>query len=147
MRKILLFIVLFITSCATNTKLKDNSNENDYVKNIAGSILVYQSASNGVADILLNIKNDNTFSFYMRIIPQPLSNDKESIIKTYGKWSNQGDWTRLTFRKKRLNVSALFDLNYADESQFKIIDERTVDINDKLNELTIWGVLCIKMNK
>ena len=147
MRKTLLFIALFITACATSTKLKDNSNKSDNVKDIKGSVLVYQSAANGVADILLNIKPDNTFSLYMRIIPQPMSNDKESIINTSGKWSKQGNWTRLTFRKKKLNVSALFDRNYADENQFKIIDERTVDINDKLNELTIWGVLCIKIKK
>jgi hypothetical protein len=83
----------------------------------------------------------------MKILPQPMSNDKESIINTSGKWSRQGNRTRLTFKKKKLDVSALFDINYADENQFKIIDERSVDINDTLNELTIWGVLCIKSRK
>jgi hypothetical protein len=147
MRKKLVFMALLFTACASSTKVSDNSSKSDKVKDREGSVLVYQSAANGVADIVLNIKPDNTFSLYMKILPQPMSNDKESIINTSGKWSRQGNRTRLTFKKKKLDVSALFDINYADENQFKIIDERSVDINDTLNELTIWGVLCIKSRK
>ncbi len=147
MKNTLLFIALIITACTSTTKLKDNSIKGYNFKDIKGSVLVYQSAANGVAYILLNIKLDHSFTLYMRIIPQPMSNDKESIINTSGKWSKQGNWTRLTFRKKKLSVSALFDRNYADENEFKIIDEKTIDINDNLNELTIWGVPCIKIKK
>ncbi len=147
MKKVFLFIVLFFTACATITKLKDNSIKSDKAKDIKGSVFVFQSVGNGVAEILLTIKPDNTFLFYMRIIPQPMTNDKESVINTTGKWSKQGNWTRLTFRKKKVIISALFDQKYADNKQYNIIDERTVDINDKLDELTIWGVRCIKIKK
>ena len=147
MKKAILFIALFITSCATGTKLKDNAINGDNAQDIKESVVLYESAANGVAEIRLTIKPDYKFLFYMRIIPQPMSNDRESIINASGKWSKQGNWTRLTFRKKKLIISALFDQDYAENSQFKIIDERTVDINDRLDELTIWGVLCIKNKK
>lgn len=147
MRKTLLIIALFISACATSTKLTENPNKSDNVNDIKSSLLFYQSAANGVADITLSIRPDNSFSLYMKILPQPMSDDKESVINTSGKWSKQGDWLRLTFSEKKLNVRELFDQNYAGENQFKVIDERTVDINEKVDELKIWGVLCIKIKK
>jgi hypothetical protein len=147
MKKTLLIIALFISACATSTKFTENPNKSDNVNDIKSSLLFYQSAANGVADITLSIRPDNSFSLYMRIIPQPMSDDKESVINTSGKWSKQGDWLRLSFSEKKLNVRELFDQNYAGENQFKVIDERTVDINEKVDELKIWGVLCIKIKK
>ncbi len=136
---LLIMVGLFFTACSITTKLKDNSTNE--------SFLIYQSTANGVADILLNLKNNNTFSLNMRIFSQPMSNEQVTIIKTSGKWSKTGNWTRLIFKKKKLDLGALFDKKYAEANQFKIIDERTVDINNKLSELTIWGVVCVKIQK
>jgi hypothetical protein len=147
MKKSMLIIILFCTACASSTKLKDNSTKDYNARELKSSVLVFKSSANGVADILLTLKHDNTFTFYMKIIPQPTTNDKESVINTTGKWSKQGNQTRLTFKKSKLILNALFDRSYAANNQFKIINERTVDINDKLDEITIWGVACTKIKK
>jgi hypothetical protein len=147
MKKSLLIILLFSTACASSTKLKDNSTKDYNAWELKSSALVFKSSANGVADILLTLKPDNTFTFYMKIIPQPTTNDKESVINTSGKWTKQGNRTRLTFKKSKLILNALFDQSYAANNQFKIINERTVDVNDKLDEITIWGVACTKIKK
>ena len=63
-------------------------------------------------------------------------------IRTSGKWSQQSNWIKLTFKNRKLDLNALFDLNYADENQFRVIDKKNVEINDELDELVIWGISC-----
>ena len=144
MRIALVFISLLLAGCTASTKLKHNSLNSDNGKMLNDYYLVFHSAGNGVADILLTLKTDNTFTFYMKMLPQPGTEDVVSIINTSGKWTKQGKWTRLTFKNKKMLLSAVFDKSYADNNQFKIINERTVDINNGLDEITIWGVACVK---
>jgi hypothetical protein len=144
MKNLFLLTTMLIIAYASIHKLKANSvNDKDKDDNC----LVYQSTANGVAEILLTLKPNRKFTFYMRIIPQPMTEEKESIVKASGKWSKRGNWMRLVFRGKKVILNALFDKNYANNNEFKIIDERTVDLNTQLDVLTIWGVPCIKIKK
>ena len=144
MRITLLLISFLLAACTTSTKLRHNSLNSDNGKALKDKDLVYHSAGNGVADILLTLKTNNTFTFFMKILPQPGTDEEVSIINTSGKWAKQGKWTRLTFKKKKILLSAVFDKSYADNNQFQVINEKTVDINDGLDEIVIWGVACVK---
>jgi len=76
-----------------------------------------------------------------------MTDEKESVVNSTGTWSNNDKWMRLTFKNDKLILTSLFDSSYADKNQFKIIDKSIVDINGELNELSIWGVNCNKIEK
>jgi len=147
MRGILLVFLLFLAACTSTTKLHNTSAKNNDMELLSSNLMAFHSGANGMADILLTIKKDNTFSLYMRILPQEESDGKESMVNSTGKWTMNGEWTRLTFKKGKLHVRSLFDSTYTEGHQFKLIGDRTVDIKADLKELTIWGVVCNKVVK
>ena len=110
--------------------------------------IFYKSEANGLAEIQLAIFPNKTFNYTMQIIPQPLENEEEeSVINSKGTWSENNSWIRLKFQNEEMSLKAIFDLNYADKNQFKLIDEKTVDLNINLTEIMIWGVLCRKIKE
>jgi len=109
--------------------------------------IIFQSGSNGLADITITIIPDGTFSFYMRTIAQPMSDDDENEMTWKGKWNKEDNWIALTFTKEKPILEALFDSNYAEKYQFEILNDSTVNINTSLPKLDIWGVGCEKITK
>ncbi|WP_417603085.1 hypothetical protein [Owenweeksia hongkongensis] len=107
--------------------------------------VIFQSGSNGLADIRLMIIPNGNFVFHMRTIPQPMTEDEEAIINSSGTWTKKDNWVALKFIKDKPILKAVFDSNYADSNVFKVIDESTVNINIGLKQLYIWGVGCDKI--
>lgn len=151
------FIVLLILIISCNSKslkktsLADKSElqiSSELVQEkIINDTISYKSGANGLAEIELKIFPNQTFEYYMRIIPQPMENEDESIINSKGTWTENNSWIRMKFQNKEISLTALFDLNYADKNQFKLIDEKNVDLNITLDEIMIWGVLCEKIKE
>ena len=100
-----------------------------------------------MADIRLTLNPNKTFAFYMRTIPQPMTDEEETTINSTGTWTEENNWARLDFKKDVPVLSAVFDTRNAENNQAKIIDSNTVDINIGLNELDIWGVVCERIEK
>jgi len=146
-----LFFSMAIFSCHfESTKLDntDKSLKNEKSSIVKNDTIVFQSGGNGLADIKLVLSPEGKFSFYMKIIPQPSDEDtKVDIIRSKGEWFIKGDSLQLKFEKSKLDLNALFDLKYAKGNEFKIINERTININNSLTEINIWGVVCEKTIK
>ncbi|HUW05681.1 MAG TPA: hypothetical protein VMW01_05430 [Williamwhitmania sp.] len=147
MRGILLIFLIFLAACTSATKLHNTSTTSNEKKEVSSNLMAYHSGANGMADIQLTLRTDNTFSLYMKPLEPSESGEKVSTVNTSGRWRTQGDWTRLTFKKGKLIVRSLFDSTYTEGHQFKLINDRTVDIKSDLKELTIWGIVCNKVVK
>lgn len=118
------------------------------INTIIKDTIIFQSGSNGLADIKLVIIPDGNFAFHMRTIPQPMTEEEEVIINSTGTWLKKDNWIILDFIKnKSFFLKAVFDSNYADENEFKVINESTVAINITLKQLYIWGVACDKVKE
>jgi len=50
-------------------------------------------------------------------------------------------------KKDTLNLNDLFDSNYKQGNEFKVIDQNTVEIDYSLDKLNIWGISCYKSEK
>jgi len=147
MRGILLIFLLFLAACSSTTKLHNTTTKSNEKTMVSSYLMAYHSGANGMADILLTLRTDNTFLLYMKLL-QPLeSGGKAEVVNTSGKWKTQGDWTRLTFKRGKLKVRSLFDSTYTEGHQFKLINDRTVDIKADLKEITIWGIVCDQVVK
>ncbi|MEX0986682.1 MAG: hypothetical protein WD052_04330, partial [Bacteroidales bacterium] len=109
------------------------------------SAVVYQSEGNGTADISLTLHPNQTFLFNMVILPQPDTTEEFSVIESAGQWSKQEEWIRLKFGNKKILAGSLFDTTFVDSPQFRVVDDSTVDINDTLDFITIWGINCSKV--
>ena len=143
MSKLLFAILLLFTACSGSKNITGGSLNTDLnEETLKECEHAYLSGANDVAEILMLLKNSGKFSLSMVILPQPLTEDEIEYIHTSGKWSQQGNWITLTFKNRKLDLNALFDLNYADENQFRVVDERNVEINDLPGELVIWGIGC-----
>lgn len=147
MRAILLTFLLFLAACTSTSKLSNTSAKSSEAKALNNSTMAFHSGANGMADIVLALRKDNTFSLYMQPLQPSENGGKVSAVNTSGKWTKNGDWTRLTFKRGKLIVRSLFDSTYTEGHQFRLIDERTVDINTSLDEITIWGIVCKKVSK
>jgi len=156
---ILILFTLTLLSCSNDqsdkktTQQTATSKNNDLtttekeVNTTINDTVVFQSGSNGLADIRLTIIPDGNFVFHMRTIPQPMTEDEESIINSTGTWTKKDNWAALKFIKDKPILKAVFDSNYVDDNEFKVIDESTVDINIGLKQLYIWGVGCEKIKE
>ena len=114
--------------------------------------VVYLSAGNDLALIKLTLIPDGTFDFYMSIYPEQMqeTNPKSDIIKSNGTWYGNEKSILLNFAKREkdtLNLNALFDSNYKEGNEFKVIDQNTVEINYTLEKINIWGISCYKTEK
>lgn len=107
--------------------------------------ILFQSAGNGVAEIHLLIKKNNTFTYFMNIIPQPNDKtNKPTVIKSNGSWERHGEWLRMKFKNKKLNVKNIFETQYADPGTYRLIDAHTVEVRRDSRILSIWGISCVR---
>jgi hypothetical protein len=140
MRHYLIISTLILFAFNSDYKNKTKIDGKNNIK--ADTLLKYHSEANGFADIKLTILSDSTFLLDMRTIPQPETDDEPTLVNSTGIWTKNNNWTRLIFKTNIPMISALFDMNFADRCQFLIIDDRTVDINNQLDKISIWGVGC-----
>ncbi len=110
----------------------------------SGETIVYNATENGMADIKLTIAGDGTFSLWMEIYPQFESGDELEEVAYSGTYTEEGDWVELTFLGDIPQPGSLFDPQYGDANQFKVVDDRRVKINTGRERIAIWGVDCIK---
>jgi hypothetical protein len=100
-----------------------------------------------------NIILNDTVVYYMSIYPElTLENETETetendIINLNGTWSGNGKTISLRFanrKKDTINLNDIFDVNYKEGHEFKVIDQNTVEIDYSLEKLNIWGISCYK---
>jgi hypothetical protein len=148
--------ILFFFSCGSDSnKQKTEPNDKEIAKKDSvliekdvnrtiENLIIFQSGPNGLADIKLTIIPNGEFEYFMQTIPQPMTDDEVTTINSTGKWTKKDNWVQLVFDKDKPILSAVFDINYADNNQFKIIDTNTVEINIDQNGIYIWGIDCKK---
>ena len=161
MKKIsLIILTILVISCNSKSveksivkeKLEQKKIVETKGKTILNDTVIYQSYPNGMAEIILKIYPNNSFNYYMRIIPQPMDDDEESIINSKGTWIINNNWVRLQYANDEISLESIFNQNdvdknpnNVDKNQFKLIDKRTVDLNIELNNIILWGILCEKI--
>lgn len=137
MRKTIAFIILAVSLYACGSK-----------KNVAEirlgteKTIAYQSLGNGVAAISLTLYKNNTFKLHFKSIPQPETNEKPVKHSEIGTYIGEGDWKTLQFVTNDFDAYALFDPQYSNPDEIKVLNENTVKINTAKQTLNIWGVLC-----
>ncbi|HEX9827398.1 MAG TPA: hypothetical protein VGA80_12445 [Flavobacteriaceae bacterium] len=161
MRKpIFLVLILIIFSCQSKKSEKPQNaelnTETEIIKPeniILNDTVVYLSGDNDLALIKMTLIPKGTFDFYMSIYPElTLENETETetendIINLNGTWSGNGKTISLRFanrKKDTINLNDIFDVNYKEGHEFKVIDQNTVEIDYSLEKLNIWGISCYK---
>jgi hypothetical protein len=157
MRKsIFLLLILIAHSCqkkkSEKTQSTELNTETEVIKSeklMLNDTIVYLSGDNDLALIKLTLIPNGTFDFYMSIYPEPMQNaePESDIINSNGTWIGNEKTVLLNFserKKDTLNLNDLFDSNYKEENEFKVIDQNTVEIDYTLDKLNIWGIGCYK---
>ncbi len=160
MRKsIFLVLILIVFSCqkkkSEKTKNAELNTETEILKSeklVINDTIVYLSGNNDLALIKLTLIPNGTFDFYMSIYPEPMQDvePESDIINSNGTWSRNKKTVLLNFAKRKkdtLNLNDLFDSNYKEGNEFKVIDQNTVEIDYTLDKLNIWGISCHKSEK
>ncbi|MEQ9289415.1 MAG: hypothetical protein RIG77_20980 [Cyclobacteriaceae bacterium] len=106
------------------------------------TIQEYQSVSNSLADLNINLTSDSTFKFSMRILGT--EEDIEEQLYFFGTWNEEPEYYELTFREKRPILKALFDLQYAEPDEFILRNDSVVSLNKSKDAIMIWGISCRK---
>ncbi|WP_179009649.1 hypothetical protein [Winogradskyella forsetii] len=157
---IFIVLILIIFSCQSKksekTQNAELNTEAEIIKSeniILNDTVVYLSGDNDMALIKMTLVPNGTFDFYMSIYPEiTLENEVETeaendIINLNGTWSGNGETMSLRFANRKndtLNLNDIFDVNYKDGNEFKVIDQNTVEIDYSLDKLNIWGISCYK---
>lgn len=135
-------ITLVLVSCGA-TKKKEEASSKD-IKLGKTEVVSYKSLGNGVANIGLKLYENNTFKFDFKSIPQPGTDEKSVSISEKGTYTSEGDWKILHFIKPKFSLAAIFDTDFAQGKEFKVLDEENVKIDTSKRSLSIWGVVCDK---
>ena len=140
----ILSLLIIVSSCGSKKTAMNSSKESKEV--VLGNIqaVSYKSLGNGVASISLQLYENNTFKFDFKSIPQPDTDEKTIAISEKGTYTSDGSWKILNFKNPKFSLAAIFDKQYSNASDFKVIDEENVKINTSKNALPIWGVVCEK---
>lgn len=158
-KAIFLVLILVILSCQSKKSEKpQNTESNTQTENIKSEKLVindtvfYLSGDNDLALIKLTLIPNGTFDFYLSIYPEQMQDaePESNVINSNGTWSGNGKTVSLNFavrNKDTLNLNDLFDSNYKQGNEFKVIDQNTVEIDYSLDKLNIWGISCYKSEK
>lgn len=107
--------------------------------------IIYHSESNGFAEIKLVLKPDSTFTFFLKIIPQPMEAGHTENIHFSGHWKLDNEWITLQTRDRRIDMGTLFDARFA--NQHKLISRNKVMVRSDIKRLTIWGIGCTKIEQ
>ena len=162
-KAIILVLILIILSCQ-NKKSEKSKNaelnaETEIIKTeklVLNDTIVYLSGDNDLALVKLTLIPKGTFDYYMSIYPEitlETENEVETeneIINLKGTWSGNGKTISLNFENRELNninLNDIFDSNYKEGNEFKVIDKNTVEIDYSLEKLNIWGISCYKTEK
>ena len=143
----LVAITVLSASCGTKKKAMETSQIKSASENVKlgkEAIVAYKSLGNGVASIDLQLYENDTFKFDFTSIPQPEDGGDTIKISEKGNYTSDGNWKTLKFDNPKFDVPSLFDVQYGDASQFKIVDGQTVKINSISKIINIWGVACQK---
>lgn len=142
LKKIGIIVVLAILASCGAKKNVETASERVQLGDT--TVVYYESLGNGVASIDLELFDNNTFQFIFKSIPQPSEEEKPIKISEKGTYTSEGNWKTLRFYNTKFDVASLFDSNYGDASEFKVVDHQTVKINTSSKIITIWGVACEK---
>ncbi|SDX15014.1 hypothetical protein [Aequorivita viscosa] len=145
MWKNILIIAMVCTfiSCGSSKKGVNTSKESKEIV-LGNESLSYNSLGNGVALISLKLYDNNTFKFDFKSIPQPETDEKAVLISEKGTYTSEGAWKILNFKNPKFSLAAIFDTDFAQGKEFKVLDEENVKINTAKKSLSIWGVVCEK---
>lgn len=145
MWKNILIIAMVCTfiSCGSSKKGVNTSKESKEIV-LGNESLSYNSLGNGVALISLKLYDNNTFKFDFKSIPQPETDEKAVLISEKGTYTSEGAWKTLNFKDPKFSLAAIFDTDFAQGKEFKVLDEENVKINTAKKSLSIWGVVCEK---
>ena len=160
MRKSIFLVLILITFSCQKKKSEKTQNaklniESEIIKPqnlVLKDTVVYLSGDNDLALIRLTLIPNGTFDFYMSIYPEPMqeAEPQSDIINSNGTWSGNGKTVSLNFaerKKDTLNLNDLFDSNYKQGNEFKVIAQNSVEIDYSLKKLNIWGISCYKTEK
>jgi hypothetical protein len=139
---VIIALLISISSCGTKKTAMSSSKESKEVVLGKTQVVSYKSLGNGVASISLQLYENNTFKFDFKSIPQPDTDEKSVAISEKGTYTSDGSWKTLNFKNPKFSLAAIFDKQYSNASDFKMIDEENVKINTSKNALPIWGVVC-----
>ena len=146
---ILIALVIGISSCGSKKTVVDSDKtktKKEIVSTVKGVDMAYQSLGNDMGSIYLELFENNTFKFKMKIFPSEDddSESKTTNIDTKGTYTNDGSWKILHFKNPKFSLAAIFDPQFANTSYFEVLDKERVRINTSKNTLPIWGVICEK---
>lgn len=136
-------MVCTFISCGSSKKGVNTSKESKEIV-LGNESLSYNSLGNGVALISLKLYDNNTFKFDFKSIPQPETDEKAVLISEKGTYTSEGAWKTLNFKDPKFSLAAIFDTDFAQGKEFKVLDEENVKINTAKKSLSIWGVVCEK---
>lgn len=107
----------------------------------------FRSGANGVADIELELKKNHRFHYDMIIFAEPTSAQKHDTLFFKGRWWVEDHDYILHFRgRKKPDLYALFSPEYSPATTIRIVDDRHIRFPVFVEEVSIWGVRCIKTN-
>ncbi len=136
-------MLLAFISCGTSRKGVEPSKESSKIV-LGKQTLAYKSLGNGVASISLKLYDNDTFKFDFKSIPQPETDEKEVKISEKGAYTSDGKWKTLNFKDPKFSLAAIFDTDFAEGTEFKVLDEENVKVDTSRKSLSIWGVVCEK---
>jgi len=136
-------MVCTFISCGSSKKGVNTSKESKEIV-LGNESLSYNSLGNGVALISLKLYDNDTFKFDFKSIPQPETDEKTVLISEKGTYTSEGAWKTLNFKNPKFSLAAIFDTDFAQGKEFKVLDEENVKINTAKKSLSIWGVVCEK---
>ncbi len=108
----------------------------------------FKSDANGVAEIEMEMKDNYRFYYKMIIFADPATSEQNHDKMFFkGRWLVEDNDYILRFRKrKKPDLHALFNQKYSPSTTIHIIDERHIRFPVFAEEVSIWGVRCIKSN-
>lgn len=98
----------------------------------------YKSLGNGIADISLNLDEDQNFSLDLKAVDAP------KTYKLKGTWEKEDDSYVLKFKRKQKNLSKFFGSNTGYFNNNEVADKKTVKIPSLSTGVVIWGIFCEK---
>lgn len=106
----------------------------------------FRSGGNGVAVIALDLKDNHRFHYEMVIFADPATSEQNHDTLSFkGRWWVEDNDYILRFRgRKKPDLHTLFSQQYSPATTIRIVDDRHIRFPVFVEEVSIWGVRCIK---
>lgn len=98
----------------------------------------YKSLGNGIADISLNLDEDQNFSLDLKAVDAP------KTYKLKGTWEKEHDNYVLKFKRRQKDLDKFFQSNTGYTNNNLVADKKTVKIPSLSTGVVIWGIFCEK---